>query len=112
MTAVLLPAPVTTTGVRWTEVEQGFHVAHRGDAFAGFVETTSDGSFVAFDEFSTPIGRYASLGEAQRSLRTTTTPANERSRARLRRARRQAAVVAGGVAGALLLTAGVLAPYL
>ncbi len=111
MTAVL-PLPAATTGVRWTEVEQGFHVAHRGDAFAGFVESTSDGSFVAFDEFSTPIGRYSSLGEAQRSLRTTATPANELSRLRLRRARRAAAVVAGGAAGALLLTAGVLAPYL
>ncbi len=111
MTAVLPPITLPA-GLRWTEVEQGFHVAHRGEAFAGFVETTPDGSFVAFDEFSSPIGRYRDLAEAQRSLRSTLSPANERRRARLRRVRRTAAVVTGGVAGAMLLTAGVLAPYL
>ncbi|MFJ6654075.1 hypothetical protein ACIQLJ_14890 [Microbacterium sp. NPDC091313] len=112
MSAVLVAPPATAAGLRWTEVEHGFHVAHRGDAFAGYVDTTSDGSFVAFDEFSTPIGRYATLGEAQRSLRTTASPANERTRARLTHIRRHAAVIAGGVAGAMLLTAGVLSPFL
>lgn len=96
----------------WTEVEPGFHVGARGGEFAGFVEETSDGSFVAFDEFSTPIGRFHVLRDAQASLVTTTSPANQRRRARSRRIGQAAAAVAGGVAGALALTAGVLAPYL
>lgn len=111
MTA-LLPLEAPASGLRWTEVEHGFHVAHRGDAFAGYVDTTPDGSFVSFDEFSTPIGRYETLASAQRSLRSTTSPANARARRRMQRLRRHAAVAAGGVAGVLLLTAGVLAPYL
>jgi hypothetical protein len=111
MTAVLV-LPTAPSALRWTEVEHGFHVAHRGDAFAGYVDTTPDGSFVSFDEFSSPIGRYGIFAEAQRSLRTTASPVNERSRARMRRIRRDVAVLAGGFAGALLLTAGVLAPYI
>ncbi|MGP3535337.1 hypothetical protein ACTU3I_11130 [Microbacterium sp. RD1] len=98
--------------LRWSEVERGFHVAYRGDAFAGFVETTPDGSFVAFDEFSSPIGRYGTLAHARSSLSTTTSPGNDRRRRRMQRARRAVAALAGGAAGALLLTAGVLAPYL
>jgi hypothetical protein len=100
------------SAVTWTEVEPGFHVASRGGEFAGFVEKTPDGSFVAFDEYSTPIGRFPALRDAQCSVTTTTTPANERRRARMRRATQTAAAVAGGVAGTMALTAGVLAPYL
>lgn len=105
-------ATLPLSAVAWTEVEPGFHVGARGGEFAGFVEETPDGSFVAFDEFSTPIGRFPSLRDAQTSLASTATPANERRRARSRRIGQTAAVMAGGVAGTLALTAGVLAPYL
>jgi hypothetical protein len=107
-TATLAPL----TAVTWTEVEPGFHVGSRGGEFAGFVEKTPDGSFVAFDEYSTPIGRFPALREAQASVMTTTSPANERRRTRLRRIGQTAAAVTGGVAGTMALTAGVLAPYL
>lgn len=103
---------VSLAPVDWREVEPGFHIASRGGEFAGFVEVTSDGSHVAFDEFSTPIGRFPDLRAARSSLSTTASPTNERRRARLRRIRQTAAAVAGGVAGTLALTAGVLAPYL
>lgn len=108
--STLTLAPLS--GLTWTEVEPGFHVASRGGEFGGFVERTADGSFVAFDEYSSPIGRFTGLSEAQGSVTTTTTPANERRRRRLARTGRVAALAAGGVAGTLLLTAGVLAPYL
>jgi hypothetical protein len=100
------------SGLTWTEVEPGFHVASRSGDFGGFVERTSDGSFVAFDEYSSPIGRYASLPAAQRSLSTTLSPANEQRRRRRGRLARTAALAAGSVASTLLLTAGVMAPYL
>lgn len=108
--STLALAPLS--GLTWTEVEPGFHVASRSGEFGGFVERTGDGSFVAFDEYSSPIGRFPHLAAAQRSLATTTTPANERRRRRLAHAGRVAGLVAGGVAGTMLLTAGVLAPLL
>lgn len=110
MSSSVVVAPVSA--LTWTEVEPGFHVASRGGEFGGYVERTGDGSFVAFDEYSTPVGRYATLTAARRSLATTDTPRNRRRRDRVRRVRQTAALAAGTVAGMLLLTASVLAPQL
>ena len=54
--------------VRWDEVEPGFRVGTRDGEYLGFIESTAHGTFVAVDGFSTPVGRYYSLREAQRAL--------------------------------------------
>jgi hypothetical protein len=95
----------------WRRVESHLHVASRDGEFAGFVEENADGTFVAFDQLSTPVGRYTTLARAQHAL-TTTAPVRDRRRRRALRISRGAATVAGAVAGVALMTAGVLAPYL
>ncbi|WP_425837150.1 peptide ABC transporter permease [Microbacterium sp. PA5] len=104
----LVPARAT-----WAHVESGFHVASRAGEFLGYVEQWRDGSFLAFDGRSTPVGRYDTLKEAQRAVLSvpTTPPPDARTR-RVTRTLRRAAVVSGVVAGGLALTAGAVAPYL
>lgn len=50
------------------QVDQGFYVASREGEFIGYIDTTADGCFVAFDGRSTPIGRYATLADAKAAL--------------------------------------------
>jgi hypothetical protein len=88
-------------------------VASRDGEFLGYVDRAADGSFLAFDGRSTPVGRYDSLRDAQRAV--TTVPAAvpaSTSRRRARRAFERAAAVTGIVAGGMALTAGAVAPYL
>lgn len=74
MTSVL-PARLSTTRVTWAAVEEGFHVASRSGEYVGYVERTGDGHHVGFDGCSTPVGRYATLGDAQRAVESA--PVNE-----------------------------------
>lgn len=53
---------------QWHEPEPDFYVGSRKGDFIGTIEKTAVGTFVAFDGLSTPVGRYASLAEAQRAL--------------------------------------------
>jgi hypothetical protein len=96
----------------WSEVEAGFHVGSRDGEFAGYVDSNQDGTFIAFDGHASPVGRFRTLAEAKASLLTTPHPANLRRARRKRRAATVIATAIGGVASALALTAGVLAPYL
>lgn len=112
MITAIANATTTREVLTWTEVEPGFHVAHREGEFAGFVDVNPDGSAVAFDEHSTPIGRYSSLGSAKISLLSTPHPANTSRDRRAHRRGVAAASAAGIVAASFALTAGVFAPYL
>jgi hypothetical protein len=51
--------------VLWTQVEPGFHVAGRDGEFVGYVDTSADGTFVAFDGTSALVGRYPRLSLAK-----------------------------------------------
>ncbi|KXC05703.1 hypothetical protein [Microbacterium hominis] len=66
--SVLALASAPTGRVTWAAVSDGFYVASRVGDYVGCVECTPDGHFVGFDFRSTPVGRYASLGEAQRAV--------------------------------------------
>lgn len=97
----------------WARVDAGFHVASRDGEFLGYVDRAADGSYLAFDGRSTPVGRYDSLRDAQRAVITVPAvqPASPR-RVRARRAFERAAAITGVVAGGMALTAGAVAPYL
>ena len=109
MSATTFPArPLVAQAVRWAEVEPGLRVGTRDGKYLGFIESTAHGTFVAVDGFSTPVGRYFSLREAQRALRQT-------ERARTRRPSPSAELMAcrlatatGLVAATLMLSAGAL----
>lgn len=107
MTAVS-PASVfaPTGGVTWSRVDAGFYVGSRAGEYVGSIDVTADGSHVAFDGRSTPLGRYPSLREAQRAVarqRRTLAPEPTRST----RLVWSAATLAGAVAGGLLVGVGV-----
>jgi len=63
-----LLTPATTERITWARVSDGFFVGSRSGDYVGCVERTPDGHFVGFDFRSTPVGRYASLPEAQRAV--------------------------------------------
>lgn len=109
------PAPtriLSARNITWSTVAPGFYVASTDGEFVGSVDTSSDGHYIALDGQATPIGRYATLKEAQRSLLTTEAPGNRARKSRARRNLRTAATASGALAGALALTAGALAPFI
>lgn len=94
--------------VRWNEVQPGFRVGTRGGEYLGFIESTAHDTFVAIDGYSTPVGRYDSLREAQRALLEIKRMGTRRSRASAELMVRRLATSSGIVAATLLLSAGVL----
>lgn len=103
----LVPARPT-----WARVDTDFYVASRDGEFVGYVDRAADGTYIAFDGRSTPVGRYDDLRDAQRAAEGVTSPAQARKRRRVTRALQKTAAVTGVVAGGVALTAGALAPYL
>lgn len=95
--------------VTWAEVEQNFFVASRAGEFVGLVDATADGKYVAFDWRTTPLGVYLTLNEAKASLSSSSHPTDVARREREMRVPLVIATISGLVAGALMLTAGVLA---
>ncbi|MEU1972609.1 peptide ABC transporter permease [Microbacterium sp. NPDC019599] len=114
MSAVILnPTLPTVSRVTWAQPEGGFYVASRAGEFVGYVDTTADGHFIAFDGRSTPVGRYARLAEAKRAAVT----ANGRRRRTplhgIDRRLHAAAAASGAIAAVLFAAAGtVVVPYL
>jgi hypothetical protein len=100
--------PLILTAVRWNEVQPGFRVGTRHGEYLGFIESTTYGTFVAVDGYSTPVGRYDSLREAQRALLGVERMATRRSRASAELIGRRLATSSGLVAATLLLSAGAL----
>lgn len=111
MTTTLAPFVAAATRTTWNEADDGLYVAQRDGDFFGYIDRNDDGSYVAFDRFSSPVGRYASLAAAKASLTTVVSdPVNRR---RLRARERIPFVVAtwaGLTAIAAAVTAGVLFP--
>lgn len=59
---------LTRPRITWATVDSGFHVGSRDGEFVGYIDTTPDGRFIAFDGQSTPHGYFRSLDQAQASL--------------------------------------------
>jgi hypothetical protein len=81
-------------------------VSTRSGEHLGFVDATADGSLIAFDRYSTPVGRYPALLEAKRALRDLAR--GETRTARTARIAQQAAATSGAFAMALLISAAAL----
>ena len=100
--------PLISYAVRWNEVQPGFRIGtHRGE-YLGFIESTAYGTFVAVDGYSTPVGRYDSLREAQRALLEVKRLATRRSSASAELVTRRLATSSGLVAATLMLSAGAM----
>jgi hypothetical protein len=56
---------MTATSPDWAEVETGFHVASRAGEFLGYVDTSVDGGYLAFDGRSMLVGRFDALADAK-----------------------------------------------
>jgi hypothetical protein len=109
MTAVAPPAPLIPIrrAVRWDQVEAGFRVGTRDGEYIGFIETTPDGTFVAVDGRSTPVGRFYSLKEAQRALTEVERMGSPRGRA-VEDVARRLATASGLVAATMMVSAGAM----
>lgn len=104
-------APASAARVTWATVSDGFFVASRAGDYVGCVESTSDGHFVGFDFRSTPVGRYATLAEAQQSVgaahgahRLEEPPESPRAEAMWQAAAALTGIVALGVLATAVLT--------
>lgn len=97
----LAPSRVRAT---WTLQEEGHHTVKIGESTLGHVVMVPDGSFIAFDGQSTPLGRYQTLRAAQLSILRAADGSDAPSLDRLGPV---LALVAGAVAAALL-TVGVV----
>ncbi|WP_137845457.1 peptide ABC transporter permease [Microbacterium sp. 2FI] len=93
---------------QWHEPEPGFHVGSRKGDFIGSIEETAVGTFVAIDGRSTPVGRYASVAQAQRALVGLAAREAELDEHSTRVAQ-LVATIAGTVSFLLLVGAGALA---
>ncbi len=100
--------PLIPPAVRWNEVQPGFRVGTRDGEYLGFIESTAHGTFVAVDGYSTPVGRYDSLREAQRALLEVKRMRTRRSRASAELMARRLATSSGLVAATLMLSAGAM----
>ena len=100
--------PLISPAVQWNEVEPGFRVGTREGEYLGFIESTASGTFVAVDGYSTPVGRYDTLREAQRALLELERLGTRRSRASAELVARRLAASSGLVAASLMLSAGAM----
>ena len=101
--------PLVSPAVRWNEVEPGLRVCTTRDGeYLGFIQSTAYGTFVTVDGYSTPVGRYDSLREAQRALLEVKRMGTRRSRASVELMARRLATSSGLVTATLMLSAGAL----
>jgi len=107
-------APPHTGAIRpltWSQVDTGFSVASRAGEYVGSVDTTPNGTFVAFDSTNAPIGHYPTLAEAKRAVLTwRAEPARVRER-RLAQALRPVAAGAGLIAAVTAAMGALLAAF-
>lgn len=55
-------------GVVWARVEEGFHVASARGVFLGYVDREADGSYLAYNGRSRPVGRFPGLVAAMAAV--------------------------------------------
>jgi hypothetical protein len=87
----------------WSQVDAGFFVANRGGEFVGYIDTRSDGTFVAVDGTSALLGEFPRLTDAQTSVATAPVPTVSDADARSERTGVIAATLAGLVAIGILV---------
>ncbi|MCG7416774.1 MULTISPECIES: hypothetical protein [Microbacterium] len=56
------------SGVVWARVEEGFHVASARGAFLGYIDREADGSYLAYNGRSRPVGRFPALVAAMAAV--------------------------------------------
>lgn len=56
------------SGVVWARVEEGFHVASARGAFLGYVDREADGTYLAYNGRSRPVGRFPGLVAAMAAV--------------------------------------------
>lgn len=54
--------------VVWARVDDGFYVASRPGHFLGCIDRQDDGSFLALDTHTQPIGTFADLADARTAV--------------------------------------------
>lgn len=82
------------------------HVASLHGEVVGLIDTNADGTFVAFDDRITPIGRYGTLREAKRAVGDIARGTASTRSQRLTRVAQPLASAAGLISVALLVVAG------
>ncbi|WES63153.1 hypothetical protein P0L94_11870 [Microbacter sp. GSS18] len=92
--------------VIWEQDAGKRHVASLNGDVVGLIDRNADGSFVAFDDRTTPIGRYATLREAKRSVGDVARGAAATRSERLTRVAQPLASATGIISVALLVAAG------
>ncbi len=102
--------PPAALRITWTPVDRGFSVASRDGEYVGCMDEVA-GEFVVRDGRNAVIGRHRTAEEARAALRAVVEGGTAGTDERDEMWRRTAAVAAV-VAGSVLLTAGVLAPWL
>lgn len=56
------------SAVIWARVEEGFHVASARGAFLGYVDREADGTYLAYNGRSRPVGRFPGLVAAMAAV--------------------------------------------
>lgn len=56
------------TGVVWSRVEEGFHVASARGAFLGYIDREADGTYLAYNGRSRPVGKFPGLVAAMAAV--------------------------------------------
>ena len=55
-------------GVVWARVEEGFHVASAHGVFLGYIDREADGTYMAYNGRSRPVGRFPGLVAAMAAV--------------------------------------------
>jgi hypothetical protein len=89
------------------KVDSGLYVASREGEYHGYIDTTADGHFVAFNGHSEPVGRYTTLAAATAALNDPPVSTVER-RARFGEI---ATVATGSLLGMAAIAAGLVVSF-
>ena len=55
-------------GVVWSRVEEGFHVGSVRGVFLGYIDREADGSYMAYNGRSHPVGKFPGLVSAMAAV--------------------------------------------
>ncbi len=106
MTIALHTVATFPRRLAWTADPGGSQTAYLRGEFAGRILVNLDGSYVAFDGRSTPVGRYETLREAKRAVGDIARGAAVTRAERMNRIAQPVASATGVISIALLIAAG------